>query len=251
MLTNKTDREEKKKKQHSLLDKYNDDVAALEDAAGADAFEYLFAKPYLDEVLGERRGKRENENTYKLSKEAESKRLMERAKRNVENMSAEDWAEYKREMSLSQKIVDKALGGLPEYQALLKAKAEMDDAGLINGDNYYHRLGMCNIGQLEGISETRKRNVSKMLGGLKEANDFYKKVIAKIPRNPQALKEMRDNPIEMLAFILHSTGDIYDSKKDMQNNKEGLNYGLNNLDKSCREWLEDLDYKNNKWKNRR
>ncbi len=59
MLTNKTDREEKMKKLHSLLDKYNDDVAALEDAAGADAFEYLFAKPYLDEVLEERRGRKQ------------------------------------------------------------------------------------------------------------------------------------------------------------------------------------------------
>ena len=40
-------------------------------------------------------------------------------------------------------------------------------------------------------------------------------------------------------------------KLGREEEKEGLNYGLNNLDKSCREWLEDLDYKNNKWKNRR
>lgn len=34
-------------------------MAALEDAVGADAYEYMFAKSYLDEVLGERRGRKQ------------------------------------------------------------------------------------------------------------------------------------------------------------------------------------------------
>ena len=55
VLSNKTEREERKKKLHSLLDKYNGSVEALEDATGVDAYEYMFAKPYLDEVLAERR----------------------------------------------------------------------------------------------------------------------------------------------------------------------------------------------------
>ena len=37
---------------------------------------------------------------------------------------------------------------------------------------------------------------------------------------------------------------LSDSYKDMKNNFEGLNYGLNNPDKDCRVWLEDLDYEN-------
>ena len=37
----------------------NDDVQALEDVAGADAYEYMFAKPYLDEVLEERKGRKQ------------------------------------------------------------------------------------------------------------------------------------------------------------------------------------------------
>ncbi len=45
----------------------------------ANEFEYLFAKPYLDEVLGERRGKRENEKVQKRMKKVlqmQQKRFM-------------------------------------------------------------------------------------------------------------------------------------------------------------------------------
>ena len=42
-----------------------------------------------------------------------------------------------------------------------------------------------------------------------------------------------------------------DSVKDMRNNFEGLNYGFLNADSSCREWLQNLDYKNNQWRKNR
>lgn len=39
-----------------------------------------------------------------------------------------------------------------------------------------------------------------------------------------------------------------DSAKDMRNNLEGIQYGLSNPQKNCRQWLNDLDYRNNKWR---
>ena len=41
---------------------------------------------------------------------------------------------------------------------------------------------------------------------------------------------------------------IQDSYKDMKNNMEGINWGLNNPYIDCRIWLSNLDWKNNVWK---
>lgn len=48
-----------------------------------------------------------------------------------------------------------------------------------------------------------------------------------------------------------SFGEILkDSGKDMKNNYEGVVYGLQNPDKSCRIWLNDLDINTNTWRNK-
>ena len=39
-----------------------------------------------------------------------------------------------------------------------------------------------------------------------------------------------------------------DSVKDMHNNIEGIKYGVQNPDKSCKIWLNGLDYGSNTWK---
>ncbi|MBO5038306.1 MAG: hypothetical protein J6C85_02460 [Alphaproteobacteria bacterium] len=286
VMSNRAEKEERKKKLHDLLDKYRDDVRALDGDPGLDGIDFMFAKPYLDEVLEERRIRRERQSVVydnksnmgeafredikkrredgvekvsasrkseqqsniissEADKDTEIKNIMNEAKRKIENMSAKDWETYKKKMSKSQKIADELLGWMPEYQALLKAKAELDVANLVNGDNYYHRLGMCQLGQLKDLSVSRKRIVSKLLGGMKEINDLYKKVIKKAPDD---LAEVVENPVDTIKFILYSLDMIEDSRKDMQNNEEGLNFGLNNSDKSCREWLDGLDWRNNRWK---
>jgi len=111
---------------------------------------------------------------------------------------------------------------------LISAKKEMEKENLINGDNYYHRLAMCEIGK-----QAQKENIPySLLGGfvggiLKEGYDFTKKNIFK------------ENKMKNI---------FNDSIKDMNNNIEGLNFGLNNSKKSCRDWLRNLDIKTNSWK---
>ncbi len=39
-----------------------------------------------------------------------------------------------------------------------------------------------------------------------------------------------------------------DSYKDMENNFEGLHYGLTNSEEDCKTWLRDLDMEKNIWK---
>ena len=105
---------------------------------------------------------------------------------------------------------------------LYAAKKEMDKANLINSDNYYHRLGMCLNGQ-KGLDSAI---YSLGWGLLKEGYDIARKTY-----NGNNLADT-----------------LTDSFKDMQNNVEGLRYGLTNPDKSCRIWLNDLDINTNSWK---
>lgn len=87
---------------------------------------------------------------------------------------------------------------------LYNAKREMERRRSDGLDNYYHRLGMCEVEQqmpynyfypLMGVVD----------GVAKEALDIYKKT-----KNGMLLSET-----------------LTDSYKDMKNNLEGLNYGLN------------------------
>lgn len=106
---------------------------------------------------------------------------------------------------------------------LRAAQQEMNEARQDGYDNYAHRLGMCLNGQ-GGVDQY----LYSLGGGIaKEAYDIARKT----PK---------------IGF----TNAWNDSVKDMRNNFEGLNYGFLNSDSSCREWLQNLDYKNNKWRNK-
>lgn len=107
---------------------------------------------------------------------------------------------------------------------LYAAKKEMDKRNLINGDNYYHRLGMC----LNGQKGSPSAAYSFAGGLLKEGIDIAKKT-------------WKGQPMAEI---------FSDSGKDLQNNWEGIQYGLKNPNKSCRMWLNDLDINTNTWKNR-
>lgn len=101
------------------------------------------------------------------------------------------------------------------------AKKEMDAVKKDGYDNYAHRLGMC-LNAQRGLDSA----AYSFIGGvLKEIYDIARKTPKK------GIKEA-----------------LKDSKKDMKNNIEGIIYGLTNPDKSCRIWLEDLDYGENEWK---
>lgn len=108
------------------------------------------------------------------------------------------------------------------YSMLNNAKKEMEKKNVINSDNYYHRLGMCDASQIGGNGYLAGLG----LGVLKELYDFIVKTKDGIP-----VKDI-----------------LSDSYKDMKNNIEGANYGLNNPDKSCYKWLENLDINDNTWK---
>ena len=112
----------------------------------------------------------------------------------------------------SMKIIDKAFSYLPEYKTLKDAKNEMDRMNMAGYDNYAHRLGMCRIGQM-GDMNFLSPTVGVTLGALKEVKDIYDKSI----KNNKPWKNI-----------------LNDSYKDMKNNWEGLNWGLNNPDKDCR-----------------
>lgn len=102
-----------------------------------------------------------------------------------------------------------------------------------------HRLGMC----LNAQGGYFPAALSLGAGMLKEGKDIYCKAFDhKIGNigNKVGLCN-RSNPL--------SFGEAWDdSAKDMANNIEGIQYGLNNPQKSCRQWLNDLDYRNNRWR---
>ena len=108
---------------------------------------------------------------------------------------------------------------------LVQAKRDMDKANLINSDNYYHRLGMAQIGQ-EANNIPGLYPAGKFWGYAKEGLDITKKVLEGQPF------------LEILK----------DSQKDLNNNDESLNWGLNNPNASVRKWLGGLDINTNTWK---
>ena len=137
-----------------------------------------------------------------------------------------------------KKITDVALGWMPEYKILNDNQIKLENegrrlvqqygSGAANGlDNYYHRLGMCEVGQRVGKGDIMAPTKGFSLGMLKEAYDIYNKsVVGDMPWSES----------------------MQDSYKDMKNNMEGLSWGLNNPYKDCRVWLSNLDWKNNIWK---
>lgn len=123
-------------------------------------------------------------------------------------------------------VAGKILSSLPEYKTLEAAKKEMEMVNQPGYDNYAHRLGMCRIGQMTSWDWPYAPSLGMGLGILKEIKDLYDKSI----KGNMSWKE-----------------SLKDSAKDMHNNFEGLNYGINNPDQDCRKWLKNLNYRSNQW----
>lgn len=140
------------------------------------------------------------------------------------------------------KILNDAIDEYPTVKmgdalgTLYAAKKEMDEVKKDGYDNYAHRLGMC-LNAQKGLDSAI---YSLGLGVGKEMKDIY---------NKTHWNSLNPNPKDMFFdFIPSLYTALLDSYKDMGNNIEGLDYGLTNPDKSCRIWLKDLDYGENKWK---
>lgn len=134
-------------------------------------------------------------------------------------------ADYLRNMSV-RKVADNALGWLPEYKTLVDAQDEMKKVNKDGYDNYAHRLAMCRIGQMGGEGSILSPDIGLILGLLKEVDDVR-------------LKSIKGD--------MPWAESLSDSWKDIKNNYQALNYGLTHPDENCRIWLNNLDYKNNKW----
>ena len=118
-------------------------------------------------------------------------------------------------------IKDIGLSALNAYKILENNQKEMNRLRLIDSDNYFHRKGMCEVAQ-NGMGDA----AIGFSGGIaKEAADFIKKTA-------------RGDPI---------FDTIKDNLKDIGNNWQGIVYGVMNPDKDCKVWLEDLDWRNNKF----
>ncbi|MBP5399724.1 MAG: hypothetical protein J6Y53_04840 [Alphaproteobacteria bacterium] len=113
-----------------------------------------------------------------------------------------------------------------DYKNLVLRKKDMEKAGLIGGDNYYHRLAMCENAQ-KGLPHV----ITSFSGGIaKELKDIFCK--------STGFCDKKDTLINA----------IKDSWKDMENNVEGLYHGLTDPNTDCKIWLNDLDYRTNTWK---
>lgn len=160
-------------------------------------------------------------------------------------------------MSDIKDIADRLIGWFPEYQALSDAHAEMKQKNIPESDNYYHRLGMCRAAQLKNpLWQSDK--IAKVFGYIKEADDIRKKVdweslkkadYISLLKNKGDLSALyRDNPDILTRFIPTLASALVDSQKDLKNNDDGVNLGLQNPEISCRILLKDFDYRSNTWK---
>ena len=118
------------------------------------------------------------------------------------------------------------------FGTLESARQEMNSVNKDGYDNYAHRYGMYTNAQ-DGID---KAVYTLAAGGLKELKDVHDKIIT----NKQFWTE--SNKIKKINATLS------DSWKDIQNNFEAVKAGLQNPNIDGRLWLEDFDYKSNKWR---
>ena len=139
------------------------------------------------------------------------------------------WAQQApRNISAAEALADKYIGWLPEYKTLKDAKSEMEYINQRGYDNYAHRLAMCRIGQMGSNGSMFSPSIGMGLGILKEISDA-REIIFK-----------QKKPI---------WDTIVDSFKDLGNNYEGMDWGINNPNGDCRKWLGGLDLQNNQWNN--
>ena len=131
-------------------------------------------------------------------------------------------------ISAAEALADKYIGWMPEYKTLKDAKSEMEYINKRGYDNYAHRLAMCRIGQMGSNGSMFSPSIGMGLGIAKEISDAYEKIFK------------QKKPIGET---------LVDSFKDLGNNYEGLDWGINNPNGNCRKWLGVLDLQNNQWNN--
>lgn len=113
---------------------------------------------------------------------------------------------------------------------LIEKKREMDKlkgTGIKGGDNYYHRLAMCENAQKGDFQAA----ISRIAGFAKEGKDLFCKTYGLCGERRRSYTE-----------------NLRDSLKDLRNNEEGINLGLQNPEKDCKILLQDLDWETNTWK---
>ena len=131
-------------------------------------------------------------------------------------------------ISAAEALANKYIGWMPEYKTLKDAKSEMEYINKRGYDNYAHRLAMCRIGQMGSNGSMFSPSIGMGLGIAKEISDAYEKIFK------------QKKPIGET---------LVDSFKDLGNNYEGLDWGINNPNGNCRKWLGVLDLQNNQWNN--
>ncbi len=122
---------------------------------------------------------------------------------------------------------------------LFASMKDMQTANKIGYDNYAHRLGMC-LNAQEGLGAAA---LSLGAGVLKEGYDIYCKALDNKAGNIGKNMGLCNN--KQTSSLNEAWAD---SKKDMANNLEGIQYGLNNPNGNCRKWLNNLDYRKNQWR---
>lgn len=202
MIGDSYEKKERKKKLHDLLDKYDGNIKALEDAVGADGWDYMFAKKYLDEVLDERGTKRNQETSpvYREHKEEAADRLRDDVKKRREETVEKVVKKRSKEDDESLLI-----SLLPHsIRKAKKAADRLQKANLL--DDNKHQYVSC-VGAQGGVPEA-----SLMLGAgvYKELKDLYGKL-------PSA---------EQRKAYKGVLGILKDSAKDLKNDLYGLGYGL-------------------------
>ncbi len=237
------------------MDKYKGSVAALEDLTGPEEFVYMFAKPYLDEVLEERKAMRERSSVqvkrgrnefedrlyddygadrYRADVERRKQESVERTVRKEKRDDTKDTLLNAAKVVLNRLNIPYNAGEfLADTMIAKKYYEDMNETGrmLVNKygrnigaadgiDDYYHPLLQC---ELAKISPQSKKN-GITLGYLKEAWDYIKKI--------SSGKKHSDI--------------VADSKKDLRNNELGSKLGSENLDTACEILLDYLRTENMK-----
>ena len=113
--------------------------------------------------------------------------------------------------------------GEADLKILFDNQQELKEKNIKFSDNYYHRKASCEASKL-GIADA----LATLGWGL--------------------AKETAEFPYKWHKDGLDSAS--YDYVKDMNNNIEGIIYGLTNPEKDCNIWLKDLDMERNKWKSK-
>ncbi len=129
------------------------------------------------------------------------------------------------------KVGDTLFSGSRPYDILREEYDNMKRANLINGDDYYHSLAMCRVGQMGDVGVSAGLG----LGLLREGTDILRKT------SPSELP-LLVSPVgyTMIPFTHTLFPAFQDSAKDMKNNLRALNYGYMYPNADCYGWAQQF-----------